>query len=1687
MTRAYFSAAPLACGAAVLLLSVADATAADKRLNAGGDFEAAVESLAPGDTLTIGAGDYVTTGRVSITVRGTAAAPVVIQGAPGEARPHIRRAASAAAQNTINVEGATHLTIRGLEISSNDGDGINLNSNPSFITLENLEIHDVDVGVNFRSNMNNITVRNNHIFRTGAGGGGTGEGMYVGCNDAACVVRDSLIERNWVHDTRSSTQGDGIEVKLGSYNVIVRDNVIHDTGYPCVLVYGTNGNPVNIVEGNAMWNCGDSGIQAAADAIIRNNLILESPGATSFNSQPHQAAVPQNLQFVHNTVLGGSPCVRLSSWNSRPGLVFANNAIYCESNNFVIGGLAGVTVAGNVITPQTSAFPAGSYRLGQARNLDLLDASGRNVYPTAGSRLLDAGAAAHAATTDFNGRGRGATPEAGAYEWSSAQNPGWSVAPGFKGVTNNVPAAPDVTLSANPASVASGGSTTLAWTSANANGCTGTGGVGAWAGNKTASGSTSIGPLSATTTFGLSCTGSGGTTDKSVVVTVTPTPTPPPTPAPPELTLSASTASVTVGGTVTLTWSSVGAASCAASGAWSGAKALSGTETVGPINANSTYFLACTNSGGTMTRSATVSTTPAPAPAPTNTPPPAPAPTADDSSSGSGSLDLAILAVLLATLAIGKHRPASTRHRSRLAFGTACLALVGLANAADVVNVDVVNTSGSALTDAPVTFGQVFAAGDVPQSASLQARFDDGTVVPVQVDRKATHANGSLRHAVVTLRLPSIAASATRRVVLATGTSTAGAAPTTAELLATDFDARTTITIGGVSYAASARELLAAGTGIVTWLQGALGSEWVVRGPLRRSDGTAHPHLAAQFEVRAYSGVQRARVGVGIENVFTRVANPQRYAYDLTVTIPGRGTVLSRTAVTHYRQSRWRRTFWWGNDSPLEVRHDSRYLIASGAVPSYDMALRVPNAALDDMFSDFNGASGLMDVGNLNPDMPAGGGRPEIAPLPGFAARYIISQDLRAKRVMVGHGEQAGTWPMHYRDEATGLPVSIDTYPNMEILGNGIYGNFPACGGNCSVPFTPETAHHPSLAYLPYLVTGDYYHLEELHFWANWVMVFAPASRRNGSEGLVVWDQVRGQAWGLRTLGQAVYATPDNHPLKSYFSGKLQNNLRYYNANWLNSNPLGYVTLTGPTEWLGLRRWIATWMDDFLTWSFGHLVELGFEDARQMRDWKSQFPTGRMTHPDMCWIMASTYWPTIMDNHYLGGSGNPVRTWADYKRTIVLSWSNDSFPADARSNMAGREQALLAAACDSADMQQILGLPRGWMMGYGGQPDGYPANLQPALAIAVDAGIANASAGWTKFRGAASYPDYNTDPQWAVVPRNGQTTPPPNPLPTVNLAASPTSVASGQNTTLTWTSQNATSCTASGGWSGAKAVNGSQSVGPLTANSSYTLACTGAGGTTNATVNVTVQAPPPAPSLTFTANPTSVTAGGRTKLTWSATNATACTASGAWSGAKATSGTEQSGALAADSTFALNCTGAGGTVSRSVTVTVGSSPPPPAPAPNVSLSASPASVASGARSRLTWSADNSTACTASGAWSGSKAVTGSEQTAVLTTDATFALSCAGPGGATARSITVTVTAPAPSPAPAPTPAPTPAPAPSPAPPVDEQGGGGAMGALPLAMLGLILAAGLLPGGRATRAARRASSRSLEGTTSASIG
>jgi hypothetical protein len=415
---------------AVTLLFGATCVGADAavvEIAPGADVRAAIAALRPGDELVLQGGTYAFTSRFAVTAVGTASQPITIRGKAGE----LAVITNVSTQNVIEIDGSQYLVLKNLRITGGSH-GIRL-MNSDFVTLEDNEIYetgDVAVSANAGGTYEGLVISRNHIHHTN----GTGEGMYLGCNDNACRVANGVIEWNYVHHTNRASveQGDGIELKEGSYGNVIRHNVIHDTNYPGILTYSTVGNgAANVIEANVIWNTNDYAIQSAADSIIRNNIVLGS----GIGLQSHQAGSPSNQVVAHNTVIGAGLEVR----NVVGSVVIANNAIYSNSGPAIalISGTIGlVTLAGNVgaggLSGNSTGYAAGS---GIANDFIAGHYNGSppiDLFPKTGSSLIGAGAASHVAVTDFNGTARNGAADVGAYQYQPGGNPGWTLASGFK-------------------------------------------------------------------------------------------------------------------------------------------------------------------------------------------------------------------------------------------------------------------------------------------------------------------------------------------------------------------------------------------------------------------------------------------------------------------------------------------------------------------------------------------------------------------------------------------------------------------------------------------------------------------------------------------------------------------------------------------------------------------------------------------------------------------------------------------------------------------------------------------------------------------------------------------------------------------------------------------------------------------------------------------------------------------------------------------------------------------------------------------------------------------------------------------------------------------------------------------------------------------------------------------------------
>jgi hypothetical protein len=413
----------------------------------GEEFENMANGLNPGDELILHGGGYCQTGRRYVNRSGTQAQPIIIRAADGET-PVLTRLddpTGPQSQNGIEIEGS-YLKFRGIHFEHGET-GVQIKGGSTHITIEDCEISQTaNNALTFNSgDTDSCVIRRNHIHHTGLldsqHGDTEGEGMYVGCNNASCIASNHVIEGNYIHDLRSTSGGgnDGVEIKYGSFGNLIRDNVIHTTtigtSYPCILVYGVRNQDIgspNIVEGNALWDCGQA-IQVSADAIIRNNLILDSQNGVTATGH---AQVPQlrNVIITHNTIHGHQSEAMYIRWAGAPGMVLANNAIYNPGGQALNAtGLEDATVKANYVQGSGATVDDNAFYDGSTAAAAFVDTGSMNFWPAVDSPLLNNADPNHAASIDFNGNSRTAPFDVGAYETEGLSiNPGWQVQPGFK-------------------------------------------------------------------------------------------------------------------------------------------------------------------------------------------------------------------------------------------------------------------------------------------------------------------------------------------------------------------------------------------------------------------------------------------------------------------------------------------------------------------------------------------------------------------------------------------------------------------------------------------------------------------------------------------------------------------------------------------------------------------------------------------------------------------------------------------------------------------------------------------------------------------------------------------------------------------------------------------------------------------------------------------------------------------------------------------------------------------------------------------------------------------------------------------------------------------------------------------------------------------------------------------------------
>ena len=371
---------------------------------------------------------------------------------------------------------------------------------------------------------------------------------------------------------------------------------------------------------------------------------------------------------------------------------------------------------------------------------------------------------------------------------------------------------------------------------------------------------------------------------------------------------------------------------------------------------------------------------------------------------------------------------------------------------------------------------------------------------------------------------------------------------------------------------------------------------------------TSTGHGLAEFDyvrLTSGSGTGMIRQVIAVPGRDTVRFNYPLHGSDLPVT-------WERITFLHPYLSRWRRTFAIGGLVEANVTPDLQPFEQAKALPRYLPSIDGPARSISQPKFD------ILRLGDLVWPLNMVGDRPDIGLYPAWVAEYLIHKRTDQRDYLLAMGSTAaGSIGLHI-DEPDGSMLLLDNHLTFYIVSqNGSQsGSEGYLGGGTNgygVLFGSEagSAHTPSLAYVPYLLTGDRFYLDEMKYWANHALLSMPWMR-DGRAGIITNNQVREIAWALRNIADAAAYTPDSDAHKAYFTEKLLNNINDLNAK-ASREPDG--VLQGSILGQPTNSPQQMFMQSYVAWGLDHVVKQGFPAAAYLQRLLSYWNNLYTVHP----------------------------------------------------------------------------------------------------------------------------------------------------------------------------------------------------------------------------------------------------------------------------------------------------------------------------------------------------------------------------------------------------------------------------------------------------------------------------------------
>lgn len=603
---------------------------------------------------------------------------------------------------------------------------------------------------------------------------------------------------------------------------------------------------------------------------------------------------------------------------------------------------------------------------------------------------------------------------------------------------------------------------------------------------------------------------------------------------------------------------------------------------------------------------------------------------------------------------------------------------------------------GETHSNYPIQIGRPFVEGEITNFPQILI---DGETITSQANIMQRHPDGSVKHAIISFIIPEVLPNSSKVITFANTESSNDTPLSKEEMLNTQFDAQMALTFEEET-SISAKDMLT-NDHYSYWLKGPIATSIILADHSEERifdvGSDAHRSIRPQFHITFWPTINKYQVRYIGESANT--ASLQDQSYQLSLEIEG-NAFYNSVAIPHQTMTRWTLSQWSGEQiKPLSINHNIHYLAKTHSIPNFDVERVIPESTISKDWQLWQSKdTNLYGKGWWQSAMATGGGRPDIGIYPAWTVKWLFTGDWRYQTIATKQADLASAWPIFLREgdnsrrfDFAGTYDGIGRILSMapqarpthwtarpdwhEVAEND---KIHYVGSHEKTLWRPDKAHHPDLASPQYLLTGDYYYLEQMLFSAAYVSGdnnakgFKSTLGRGptGSEGGLYSGEVRGQGWALRTRLHAYDILPDHFPEKAYFHQLNQNAISMWEGlmavtltNVADQELYDFVknnvvqnefkkTLTPSAigQWDegvssssyvkpervntdNVNQALAPWMQNFVIIAFGRAKELGY-NTQNLLNFSGQQLTSLFSDETLSPAMMSAYIiPTLDKNN----------------------------------------------------------------------------------------------------------------------------------------------------------------------------------------------------------------------------------------------------------------------------------------------------------------------------------------------------------------------------------------------------------------------------------------------------------------------